>query len=74
MRELASVVVSMRIDIDPPYLMEVTSQSLATAALHMRLPRKPLPPQTTIFRFTVEDAAELMFACFDQVQYPWTIQ
>lgn len=38
------------------YLMLVTSQSRATAALQMRLPRKPLPPQTTSFFFaTVED-------------------
>ena len=28
-------------------LMEVTSQPLLTAALHIREPRKPLPPQTT---------------------------
>ena len=27
--------------------MEVTSQPLLTAALHIREPRKPLPPQTT---------------------------
>lgn len=31
------------------YLIEVTSQPRATANLHMREPRKPLPPQTTIF-------------------------
>lgn len=34
------------------YLMLVTSQSRATAALHILLPRKPLPPQTTIFLLT----------------------
>lgn len=39
------------------YLMLVTSQSRAIAALHMRLPRKPLPPQTTSFFF----AAAAMF-------------
>jgi hypothetical protein len=31
------------------YLMEVTSQPRATANLQIREPRKPLPPQTTIF-------------------------
>lgn len=31
------------------YLMDVTSQPLATANLQMREPKKPLPPQTTIF-------------------------
>jgi hypothetical protein len=30
-------------------LIDVTSQPLATADLHIREPRKPLPPQTTIF-------------------------
>lgn len=33
------------------YLIETTSQSLATAALHILLPRKPLPPHTTSFFF-----------------------
>ena len=33
------------------YLMEVTSQSLATAALQILLPRNPLPPQTTSLFF-----------------------
>lgn len=32
------------------YLIEVTSQPLATAALQMREPRKPFPPATTNFR------------------------
>jgi hypothetical protein len=41
------------------YLMEITSQLRATAALQMRLPRKPLPPQTTSFRFAEADAAEV---------------
>lgn len=31
------------------YLIEVTSQPLATADLQMRDPRNPLPPATTIF-------------------------
>ena len=31
------------------YLIEVTSHPLATAYLHILLPRKPLPPQTTSF-------------------------
>lgn len=30
-------------------LIDVTSQPLATADLHIREPRKPLPPHTTIF-------------------------
>jgi hypothetical protein len=30
------------------YLTDVTSQFLATAALHILDPRKPLPPKTTI--------------------------
>jgi hypothetical protein len=29
------------------YLIEVTSQPLATAYLHIREPRKPFPPHTT---------------------------
>lgn len=33
------------------YLIEVTSQPLATAALQMREPRKPFPPATTNFLF-----------------------
>lgn len=35
----------------PERLMLVTSQLRATAALQMREPRKPLPPQTTSFFF-----------------------
>lgn len=35
----------------PEREMEVTSQLFATAALQMRVPRKPLPPQTTSLRF-----------------------
>jgi hypothetical protein len=31
------------------YLIDVTSQPLETAALHILDPKKPLPPQTTIF-------------------------
>jgi hypothetical protein len=30
-------------------LIEVTSQPLATADLHIREPKNPFPPQTTIF-------------------------
>ena len=41
------------------YLIEVTSHSRATAALQMRLPRKPLPPQTTSFFFTADAVAIL---------------
>ena len=37
------------------YLMLVTSQLRATAALHILLPRNPLPPQTTIFFFAAAD-------------------
>jgi hypothetical protein len=36
------------------YLMDVTSKPLATAALQIREPRKPFPPQTTSF-FTAWD-------------------
>lgn len=39
--------------------MLVTSQLRATAALQIRLPRKPLPPQTTSFFFAaVEDMTD----------------
>lgn len=31
------------------YLIDVTSQPLATAYLHILEPRNPLPPQTIIF-------------------------
>lgn len=41
------------------YLMEVTSQPLATANLQMREPKKPLPPQTTIFLAADLDMANL---------------
>ena len=51
------------------YLIDVTSQFLATAALQILLPRKPFPPQTTIFRLADADAAvEAIGAnvvCFD---------
>ena len=39
------------------YLIEVTSQFLAAAALQILLPRKPFPPHTTIFRLADADAA-----------------
>lgn len=39
----------------PERLMLVTSQFRATAALHIRLPRKPLPPQTTSFFFAAAE-------------------
>lgn len=42
---------------DCAYLIEVTSQFLATAALQILLPRKPFPPHTTIFRLADADAA-----------------
>lgn len=41
----------------PEREMLVTSQLRATAALQMRLPRKPLPPQTMSFFFAVVEAA-----------------
>lgn len=41
------------------YLIEVTSHSRATAALQIRLPRNPLPPQTTSFFFTADAVAIL---------------
>ena len=47
------------------YLIDTTSQSLATAALQILLPKKPLPPQTTIFRLAEADAAaEAIFVSF----------
>lgn len=36
------------------YLMDVTSQPLATAYLQILDPRKPLPPHTTSFFATAE--------------------
>jgi hypothetical protein len=39
------------------YLIDVTSQFLATAALQILLPKKPFPPQTTIFLLADADAA-----------------
>jgi hypothetical protein len=39
------------------YLIDVTSQFLATAALQILLPKKPFPPQTTIFLLAEADAA-----------------
>lgn len=36
------------------HLIEVTFHSRATAALQIRLPRKPLPPHTTSFFFAAE--------------------
>ena len=41
----------------PEREMETTSQSRATAALQILLPRKPLPPQTTSFFFAAAAAA-----------------
>ena len=41
------------------YLIEVTSHSRASAALQIRLPRNPLPPQTTSFFFTADAVAIL---------------
>lgn len=39
------------------YLIDVTSQFLATAALQILLPKNPFPPQTTIFLLADADAA-----------------
>ena len=39
------------------YLIDVTSHSRATAALHILLPKKPLPPHTTNFFFAADVAA-----------------
>lgn len=48
----------------PERLMETTSQSRATAALHILLPRKPFPPQTTSFFLAAVVAMEpLSFMC-----------
>jgi hypothetical protein len=42
------------------YLIEVTSQPLETADLHILEPRNPLPPQTTIFLAAdMEPASEI---------------
>lgn len=41
------------------YLIDTTSQSLATAALQIRLPRNPLPPHTTSFFFAATVVAEV---------------
>jgi len=46
------------------YLIEVTSQFLATAALQILLPRKPFPPHTTIFRLTDAEAAVEAIAAY----------
>jgi hypothetical protein len=40
------------------YLIEVTSQFRATAALQILLPRKPFPPHTTIFLLADAVAAD----------------
>lgn len=48
----------------PERLMDTTSQSRATAALHILLPRKPFPPQTTSFFLAAVVAMEpLSFMC-----------
>lgn len=53
------------------YLMLVTSQSLATAALQIRLPRKPLPPQTTnLFLAAVVDMVYALL--LDGVYVMWS--
>jgi hypothetical protein len=41
-----------------PYLIEVTSQFRATAALQILLPKKPFPPHTTIFLLADAVAAD----------------
>ena len=57
------------------YLIEVTSQFLATAALQILLPRKPFPPHTTIFRLADADAAveaivaDMLFLCVIRFVY-----
>lgn len=43
-------------EVHSAYLMETTSQSRATAALHILLPRKPLPPHTMSFFFAAAAA------------------
>jgi hypothetical protein len=40
------------------YLIEVTSQPLATADLQMREPRNPFPPATTMLFFTFFDIVD----------------
>ena len=42
------------------YLMDVTSQPLATADLHIRDPRKPLPPATTTRFLTDCDISQIV--------------
>lgn len=53
------------------YLMLVTSQSRATAALQMRLPRKPLPPQTTSFLLAAAEDIARHLTC-DRLKGPQT--
>jgi hypothetical protein len=40
------------------YLIDVTSQPLATADLQIRDPRKPFPPATTMLFFTFFDIVD----------------
>jgi hypothetical protein len=49
---------SLDIFSDDAYLIDVTSQFLATAALQILLPKKPFPPQTTIFLLADAVAAD----------------
>ena len=56
-RLLVLLALSVAEFLDEPYLIDVTSQFLATAALQILLPRKPFPPHTTIFRLADADAA-----------------
>jgi hypothetical protein len=57
-REVLLALLSLcRLILGQAYLIEVTSQFLATAALQILLPKKPFPPHTTIFRLADADAA-----------------
>jgi hypothetical protein len=47
------------------YLIETTSQSLATAALHILLPKKPFPPHTTSFFFAAAVEAAIVAVWFE---------
>lgn len=49
------------------YLIEVTSQPLETAYLHILEPRKPLPPQTIIFFAAVLEAILGLCVCVCEV-------
>ena len=50
------------------YLIDVTSQPLATANLQILEPRKPFPPQTTIF-FAMAFDIVMVMGCVEYEQF-----